>query len=845
MRSTRLIRPALAAALLAGCGLVARSADVVILKDGFAIQGKPQKETETIFDKSSGQSIRIVKGTGLDMLDEGPKVTVYSTHYKQSDAAAPDTKLRPVPKGYLMPFPGQKSSHQLPSLAATFKTTEFNEKWIRSISVRVPETRAPEVIQQQITYIDPYYIRLISPTHFWRVAYRTNEWDPKLIRKLLLMHPDLAEPAGRCDPIKRVALAKFLLDAGWLQMAKDEMEHLDRDLKGEMKKDAKEQYDRMRHEIDEATAELVAHEAELALPAGRYKYTSELLATFPEKLATAQQKGRVAKVAAELKTNLERYQTGRRLLRSITDSATGRGALNPLVALGSGLASASWKSPKQAPARLMALAAAAEQVSAELHPDSALRIETFVTLAAQAEREKHYGREPTKKPEELLATAVSGWARGKNGATPNPDDAWKLWQARELVLAYQRAENQNERNAMLADFQRTPAVQVEVLAQLISLLPPAEPEDLENRTGKPVNVRGKDAGVYRRTTRPAPGFASGIDYLVRLPSEYHHGRTYPVLIVLTHTGIEADELIAPIIPEADKNGYILVVPEWTGAFNKGGWQWQGNDHVWVTAALRDAVRHFTVDNDRVFLLGVGEGANMAMDVGMSHPDLFAGIIPMCPFPNWTGLFIQYWKNAQKLPFFVISGEMDVAGAKLLKLLYDRWTRYGFPSIWSVYKGRGVEWFPSETPVLFDWMGRKSRATPAATLKDVTKLGRQRWQIMRETDNHFYWLQADSAHPGRNGGAIVPATITGDIAGNNTVRVGCVKVGHVTVWLSSDLIDWTRPVRVTINGVIPNGFPRQGKAVQPSLEVLLADYSNRGDRRMLFLNKLDFQVPGVR
>jgi hypothetical protein len=837
---------ALAAAALGGCALAARPADVVVLKDGFVVQGKAVKQIEPIFDKATGRTIRIVKSTGLDMIDEGPKVTIFSAHSKQPDATSPDAKLRPEYKGYTMPFPGQKTDHQLPSLAATIKTTDFNDRWIRSIHVKVPETRAPEVIEQQITYMDPYYIRLISPTHLWRVAYRTNEWDPKLVRKLLLMHPDVAEPDGKCDPLKRVALAKFMLDAGWLQMAKDEMDRLGRDFKGEMAKEAREQRDGLQREIDEATAELVAREAELALPAARYKYTAELLAAFPEKSATALQKGRVARVAAELKTNLERHETGRRLLRAVTDELTGRRAFDPLVALGGGPAVAAWKPPKELSARALALAAAAGQVTAELHPDSALRVETFVTLAAQAERERAYGREPTKKPEELLATAVSGWAKGKNGATPNPDDALKLWQARELVLAYQRADNPNDRNALLADFRRTPALPVEELAQLVSLLPPAEPEDLENRTGKPVQVRGQDVGLYRRKSAPAPGFATGVDYLVRLPSEYHHGRAYPVLIVLTHTGVNAEDIIGPLLGEADKNGYVLVVPEWTGAFDKGGWGWKGEDHVWVTAALRDAVRHFTVDNDRVFLLGVGEGANMAMDVGASHPDLFAGVIPMCPMPDWTGLFVQYWKNAQKLPFFVVSGEMDPVGAKVLQKLYDQWTKYGYPSIWSVYKGRGVEWFASEAPTLFDWMNRKARATPAATLKDVTNLGRQRWQIMREGDNRFYWLQADVVRPGRNGGAIVPATLLGDLRGNNLVDVRCEKVGHVTIWLSSDLIpDWTRPIRVQINGSIPAAYPRVGKVVQPNLEVLLEDYHARGDRRMLFLNKLEFPVPGVR
>ena len=54
------------------------------------------------------------------------------------------------------------------------------------------------------------------------------------------------------------------------------------------------------------------------------------------------------------------------------------------------------------------LAAAAEVVLAELHPDTAERIEFFVNLASQVERERAAGKEASKKPDELLATAVSG-----------------------------------------------------------------------------------------------------------------------------------------------------------------------------------------------------------------------------------------------------------------------------------------------------------------------------------------------------------------------------------------------------------------------------------------------------
>ncbi|MBN9120665.1 MAG: hypothetical protein J0I06_16195 [Planctomycetes bacterium] len=833
----RIVRVAFALTLVAACAFAAPGAEVVVLKDGFVVQGNPRKEVERVTDKATGVSVPIVKNSSYDMIDEGPKTTIFSTHARQPGVVGPDVKLRPATKGYSQKFTGIKSSHDLPAAGTTTKVGEFNAKWVRQLFVTTPDSRAETVIDQQIVYMDPYYIDVFSATHKWRLTFRTAEWDAKQVRKLLMMHPELAESDGKCDPLKRVALAKFLLDAGWLQFAKDEVDRLKRDFTGEMAKDAKEQYEALLKDIDQNTAERYAREAELSLAAGRYKYTRDLLAQFPEKTAGAKEVARVARVTAELKTGQERYDTGRRLLRSIIDEVRGMGTVNARVAACGGLALATWVPPKGATGQTLDLAAAGEQVYAELHQDSAVRIETFVTLASEAERARAQGRGPTKKPEELLATAVSGWARGKNGASTDPETAWRLWAAREAVLAYQRAETLNDRTAVLGRYKKNIALGTDELAQIISLLPPAVPEDLLNRTGKPVPLGAvRESGIYRRTTLPVAGYATGVDYLVKLPPEYHHGRAYPVLIVLPSPGANPEDMLAPLAAEADRYGYILVVPEWTSMFGRG-WEWKGDDHIFVTAALRDAVRHVTVDNDRVFMIGFGDGANMAMDVGMSHPDLFAGVIPMGPVPKWNGVFMYYWQNAQKLPFYVVTGAQSVDSLTNLKRIYDNWMPLGFPAMMSVYKGRGLEWYSAETPVFFDWMSRKARANGTSTLAGLTG-PRKPWVTHRETDNHFYWLQVDGIDPKNlqrpNG---YPAEIIGDIRGNNIVDVRSRGVTRVTLWLSNDMIDWSKPVVVRLNGGTPNGY--RPKVLEPNLEVLLEDYYERGDRRMLYLNKLEF------
>ena len=541
------LRTPLAAALLVACAsLSAPAADTVILKDGFVIQGVVRKELDNIRDPNTGRTFTVQKADGFDMIDEGPKTVFFSTHSKQLGEIGKDVKLRPEYKAYTNFFSARKSELQFQG-GPVKATTPFDAKWRRTVSFAVGN--ATDRVEQQITFLDPYTTYVVSPTHMWRQAYRTSEMDPFEVRKLLSTHPELVEADGKLDPAKRVAITRFVKDAGWLFLAKQEIDTITKEFKGEMAKETKDAFEAIKKEVDQAVAELPVNEAELALKAGRYKFAAEALAAFPEKTADPKDIERATRFLAQLKTSNERYAIGRRLLRAVIDEATGLGAAVPLMAVGGGPGVAAWPS-KGGNTPQALLAAAAEVVLAELHPDSAERIEFFVNLAGQAEREKAGGKEPTKKPDELLATAVSGWVKGRNGATPQPALALRLWAAREMVLEYQSAGDQNTRTTALARYKRGGApLPIDELAQVVSLLPPAEAENLTARTGTLVpQANGVGPETYRRTTRNPNG--RGIEYLLKLPPEYHHGRAYPVLIAAAHPGNDPTQMMGVLTREA-------------------------------------------------------------------------------------------------------------------------------------------------------------------------------------------------------------------------------------------------------------------------------------------------------
>ena len=348
--------------------------------------------------------------------------------------------------------------------------------------------------------------------------------------------------------------------------------------------------------------------------------------------------------------------------------------------------------PAKVTPELATLIEAASTVLAELHPDTAGRLDFFRSVADQ----------PVQKPDELqgrLALAVTGWLRGKNGGTTDVKAALRCWQARQLVLGYLREDTANNRAALLQGF--TPGGQpadpddIALIAQVVTMLPPPFPADVAEPGFRVPKVLGVD-GIVRRNTGPLPGMASGIDYFLRLPSEYHHGRPYPVLIALTTPGRPAEDVLAMLAGHCDRHGYILIAPAWTGSFGVAqAYDFVGKEHPYVTQSLRDLLRHFQVDPDRVFLFGFGDGANLALDVGMARPDLFAGIGGFNPDtpPN---LFIEYWRNAQKLPAFFVLGDQSGTLAHVRKM-YERWMQNGFPALLTIYRGRGPEWFRMEVP----------------------------------------------------------------------------------------------------------------------------------------------------
>ena len=127
------------------------------------------------------------------------------------------------------------------------------------------------------------------------------------------------------------------------------------------------------------------------------------------------------------------------------------------------------------------------------------------------------------------------------------------------------------------------------------------------------------------------------------------------------------------------------------------------------------------------------GGDAAWDIGLAHPDLWAGVIPIVAESD--RFCIPYWENAKNLPFYLVCGELDGDRMANNARDLDRYLQRGYNATVVEYLGRGHEHFYDEILRLFDWMGRFHRDFfPASSVarrcaRGTTSSGGSNWAAM--------------------------------------------------------------------------------------------------------------------
>ncbi len=694
-----------------------------------------------------------------------------------------------------------RSGGTIGSVGPSIKIDPFDKFGRRIYEMRTRD--GPLSIVQGITELTPRYAKVEG----LRGQPRPIVWDMRLATSSIpkdVLAKILANAISKDDPQEWMQIVSFYLQAELYGYAQRELEQLIR--RFPEKKNLQAEVKRLR----QFWAQRLLKDLELRRAAGQHKLVDRMLEKFPDEgvaSETLQQvRETIEKYAAD-NAQLERVQALLKALVAGLGSDDQRKLIQPIVA----------------------------EIASDLSRNNLARLVPFLQLAD----------DETLSPEERVALAISGWLLGADGATHNLSLSVSLVQVREAVQKYLREPLAHERLTLLQSIESSEGAGVPDVAKLLAHMKPPWPIPKEVALG----VAAKEHGVFELV---APGQTEHGDfrYVVQLPPEYDAYRRYPTLVVLNGAynspeqelsfwagAPPRDETGKPIgvrNGQAMRRGYITLAIDWQKP-QQYSYEYSLREHEAVLASLRDATRRFSIDTDRVFLTGHGIGGDAAWDFAQSHPDLWAGVIPFVAKRDPVKKYIQfYWENARHVPLYFVAGEKDGMKMSQNAELFDRYLRKRFDTTVVEYLGRGQEPYYDEIHHIFDWMALPNHRRNGSPREFACK-------TMRPWDNFFWWIEGHEfprqIHPEQWPQPKARANqLEAKVLKQNSLsaRTSCART---TIWLSPDLVDFSQPIKIKLNGKKLTKKKMRG-STQPELRVLLEDVRMRGDRIRPFWAKIE-------
>lgn len=474
------------------------------------------------------------------------------------------------------------------------------------------------------------------------------------------------------------------------------------------------------------------------------------------------------------------------------------------------------------------------ELADELSPSNVARLDAYLTQATDA----------GQKDQEKVALALSGWLLGSSNATPNFALAQSLFRVRDLVVSYLGEADPAAHQKILQELKNFDSSNPQTIANLLAQMKPPEHEvALAGYTGeKPIEFKVVLPGTK---ARPA---AESFQVAVHLPIEYDPYRRYPLLLTLPNAGQSAESQLALFhggyienvgrIGRSSRNGAIVASVQWHRPGQTKS-DYTAREHAIVLKAMRACFRKFQIDTDRVFLHGTGIGGNLVYDIGLAHPEHFAGLIPV---GGHIEKYAQVHALNRNIPLsiYAVFGQGDGATQETN---YKTWNKMLGSArranlILVEYIGRlAGESFPDDVEAMFQWMQFQRRRRPDRTGFEFAV------DSLRPWDN-YYWFIELKGFPRQNvmwpqtweDGKLNALRIEGEIkpeGKENQFIVKPAKAGRsMTLWLSDDYVNFDKEIRISGRG---RSF-RQ--SVSPSTKVMLEDARVRCDRLHPYWARLD-------
>ncbi len=144
------------------------------------------------------------------------------------------------------------------------------------------------------------------------------------------------------------------------------------------------------------------------------------------------------------------------------------------------------------------------------------------------------------------------------------------------------------------------------------------------------------------------------------PMHYEQNYAYPLLLWL-HGPHDDERQLQRIMPLVSMRNYVGAAPRGTQELPPQGYHWgdiqlsQGEAEQRVFDGIEAACEKFNVAGQRIFLAGLDDGGTLAFQIGLRHPDRFAGVLSLGgPFPLNRQPLTRL-AEARSLPLFIAQG----------------------------------------------------------------------------------------------------------------------------------------------------------------------------------------------
>ena len=287
------------------------------------------------------------------------------------------------------------------------------------------------------------------------------------------------------------------------------------------------------------------------------------------------------------------------------------------------------------------------------------------------------------------------------------------------------------------------------------------------------------AAAWEKIAYKHPRSGRAFHYFVQVPTAYRPDTPAPVLVTLHGQVSDASVMKRYWGDTAERYGFVLVSPEYVYG-RESGYKASREEHEAVLGAVWHAAGGLNLDMDRVYLQGHSQGGHACWDIGGCHAGAFAAVLPIIGVPQDPRLLANYLDTA----VYAIDGSEDGAAPRMNREAFQMLAGLGADATYVEYPGRGHEAFGEEYAAAATWM-----------LAHVRRCGPARLTLApsHACDCGRRWLQIKPAgRPGRQ--PVVRAACDG-----NRITVDAAGLGGLQLLLSSDLVDFSRPVEVVVNG----------------------------------------------